>query len=84
MADVMRLCEYSGNSLSNKEIADWLRAWADLVENRPPIRNLIMIGEGEDGKIQIISTGLPIDRARKIGLIAMALVEGSEAGVFRD
>lgn len=87
MSNPIRLCEYSGISLSNKDIADWLRAWADAIETRPPIKNLIMIGEAANGDTQIISTGAAIDTARVVGVVTIALSRhhaGDGDDVFYD
>lgn len=83
---VLKLAEFSGNSLSNEDIASWMEAWADTVRKVGPIRQLIVIAESDTGKLDMISTGLPTDRARLVGLLATALqykIDGSLDRVLR-
>lgn len=84
---VLKLAEFSGNSLTNEEIASWMEAWAGTVRKVGPIRQLIVIAESDQGKLDMITTGLPTDRTRLVGLLATALqykIDGSLDHVLRS
>lgn len=74
MSEPTRLHAYSGVSMSNEDIAAWMRTWAEQIEVNieEPVRSLTIVAESEDGELAVISTGRPMDRTRVVGLLDMA------------
>lgn len=78
MSNVHRLPD-SGFSRSNADTARLLRDLADRIEDGEfgHVPNIVSIIETEAGELERITYGGPIDRARVVGLLTMAIHRAS-------
>lgn len=69
----------NGFAPSNSIIADHLREQADWLEESDSLQftNVVIVMECVDGTIHRQACGLPLDRARLIGLLTMAAMDAS-------
>ena len=67
----------NGHAPDNKAVAKYLRLVADQLdaEGALPVDHMIMLLEFDDGYLQRLSCGKPMDKARLIGLMQMGVVK---------
>ena len=65
----------NGHAPDNASIARHLREQADWLEEEgaEPVRNIYLVIEYADGSLHRNTCGAPCDKARSIGVLAMAL-----------
>lgn len=74
MAEPIKLSAVAGTSMSNSEVADWLRLWADHIEEdmTAQVRTIAIVAEDTEGQIGVVNTGRPSDKARLLGILHFA------------
>lgn len=74
MTEPIKLSAVAGTSMSNAEIANWLRSWADHIEEdlAVQVRTIAIVAEDAEGQIGVINTGRPSDKARLLGVLHFA------------
>lgn len=74
MAEPTKLSAVAGTSMTNSEVADWLRLWAIHIEEdlAVQVRTIAIVAEDTEGQIGVINTGRPSDKARLLGVLHFA------------
>ncbi len=75
-ADVVQL-PLNGHAPDNQAVAKYLRLVADQIdaEGALPVDQMILLLEFDDGYLQRLSCGKPMDKARIVGLMQMGVVK---------
>lgn len=68
----------NGHAPDNQAIAKYLRLVADQLDadGALPVEHMILLLEFDDGYLQRLSCGKPIDKARLVGLMQMGVMQG--------
>lgn len=74
MNEPIKLSAVAGTSMTNSEVADWLRLWAIHIEENldVQVRTIAVVAEDEGGQIGVVNTGRPSDKARLLGILHFA------------